>query len=432
MSSPMHISTTGADPNPTGIGPISAAEQMAEALQEASHQTNEIVEVQLGSDNARVTCPLSRLSRALVLDNGSQAVKFGYSGDASPISELLSVVGRIKYVPSCWFGGRGMKDVVVGAEVLQRQSLLHNRWPIQGSRIDDWDDLEALWWNVFYTELKVDPKEHPLLAMAPLGLSRKESERMTTMVFEYFECPEFFTSDSAPLALYATGRTTGLVVDSGHCRTAAVPVYEGFPLANAAQTLDIAGRDITRHLRSLLAESHPAITSKTDELTIRNVKEYCCYITENPYLAILNKRWEEQSYTLPDGKTMHLGTERFRAPEPMFSPLIGLPATVLRAIMRSDVKLRDELSQDIVLAGGNTLFPGFADRLQQGLSAMSPTGMKFSVVTPPDTKYSAWLGGSMLASLSTFRDICIRAEEYNEYGPVMMRRKCWGLGVASG
>jgi actin-related protein len=83
-----------------------------------------------------------------------------------------------------------------------------------------------------------------------------------------------------------------------------------------------------------------------------------------------------------------------------------------------------------VQVGGNTLFPGFKDRLQQGLNAISPYGMKLpSLVTPPDPKISAWVGGSMLTILSTFKDMCIQAAEYNEYGPVMMRRKCMGLGV---
>ena len=80
--------------------------------------------------------------------------------------------------------------------------------------------------------------------------------------------------------------------------------------------------------------------------------------------------------------------------------------------------------------GGNTLFPGFADRLQQGFAAITPYLMKPpTVATPPDAKLSAWLGGSMLASLSTFRDMCIQAKEYEEYGPVMMRSKCLGLGL---
>jgi actin-related protein len=177
---------------------------------------------------------------------------------------------------------------------------------------------------------------------------------MTIILFEYFDCPALFASDSAPLALYPTGRTTGLVVDSGHCRTAAVPVYEGFPLVNAVQTLDIAGRDITRHLRSLLGEGTSAIDkTRTDELLVRDIKEYCCYIADDPYLAVVNKTWEEQSYTLPDGKTIHFGTERFRAPEPMFTPFIGLPNTVLRAMTRTDVRLRDEMWRDILLVSNN-------------------------------------------------------------------------------
>ena len=67
-----------------------------------------------------------------------------------------------------------MRDYPVGAEALRKQSLLNNRWPIQGTTVDNWDDVEVLWWNVFYSELKVDPTEHPLLMTAPLSLTPKD------------------------------------------------------------------------------------------------------------------------------------------------------------------------------------------------------------------------------------------------------------------
>ncbi|KAK4119542.1 gamma-actin [Parathielavia appendiculata] len=399
---------------------MATAEQMAEEQQQekGSPAPNSV-------DDTR-----SPLSRALVLDNGSQAIKFGYGGDSTPTSELLSVAGRTRYPSGCCSFARSPRETFTGAEALRYQTLLRITWPIEGPRVADWDDVELLWHHVFYNELKVEPEEHPLLMTAPFSLTPKDRERMAILVFEQFMCPAFFASDSAPLSLYSTGRTTGLVVDSGHRRTAAVPVYEGFPLANAAQTFDIAGRDITKYLRSLLSESHSAITDRTDELTARDIKEYCCYIADDPYPVIVNKTWEEQAYTLPDGKTIHIGTERFRAPEPMFTPMIGLPATILRATTKSDVTLREELWRDILLVGGNTLFPGFRDRLQQGLNAIIPYGMKPpNLVTPPDPKLSAWLGGSMLTGLSTFHDMCIQYKEYDEYGPVLMRRKCSGLGV---
>lgn len=173
---------------------------------------------------------------------------------------------------------------------------------------------------------------------------------MCILIFESFCSPAFFASDSAPLALYATGRTTGLVVDSGHCRTAAVPIYEGFPLVNAMQTFGIAGREITVHLRSLLGgRYYPFITNTTDQLVMGDVKERCCYLAEDPCLALVNKAWEEAPYTLPDGQIIQVGRERFQAPAPMFSPMIGLPAAVLRSIAKSDVHLREELSRNIVL-----------------------------------------------------------------------------------
>ncbi len=77
-----------------------------------------------------------------------------------------------------------------------------------------------------------------------------------------------------------------------------------------------------------------------------------------------------------------------------------------------------------MLSGGNTMFPGIAERMTKELVALAPSTMKIQILAPPERKYSAWIGGSILASLSTFQQMWISKAEYDETGPSIVHRKC--------
>lgn len=101
---------------------------------------------------------------------------------------------------------------------------------------------------------------------------------------------------------------------------------------------------------------------------------------------------------------------------------------IFSGILRCDVDIRKDLYSNIVLSGGTTMFPGIADRLQRELVSLAPSTMKIKVVAPPERRYSVWIGGSILSSLSTFQHMWISRAEYNEIGPAIVHRKCfWGF-----
>ncbi|KAK5654530.1 hypothetical protein OQA88_7159 [Cercophora sp. LCS_1] len=139
----------------------------------------------------------------------------------------------------------------------------------------------------------------------------------------------------------------------------------------------------------------------------------------------------EKSYELPDGQVITIGNERFRGPEAMFRPYFlgledgGLHILAFNSIMRCDVDDRMELYGNIVLSGGNTMFPGIADRMKKEMEALAPSSAKVKIIAPPERKYSTWIGGSILASLSTFQQMWISKQEYDESGPSMVHRKCF-------
>ena len=71
------------------------------------------------------------------------------------------------------------------------------------------------------------------------------------------------------------------------------------------------------------------------------------------------------------------------------------------------------------------MFPGFAERMQKEITAAAPNNTKVEVIAPPERKYSAWIGGSILASLPTFKSMWITKEEHDESGPSIVHKKCF-------
>ena len=86
---------------------------------------------------------------------------------------------------------------------------------------------------------------------------------------------------------------------------------------------------------------------------------------------------------------------------------------------------QQDLYANSVLSGGTTMYPGIADRMQKEITALAPSTMKIKIIAPPERKYSVWIGGSILASLSTFQEMWISKQEYDEAGPGIIHRKCF-------
>ncbi len=271
-----------------------------------------------------------------------------------------------------------MKETYVGDEAINKRGILINKRPIQNGLIVNWDGMEKLWRYSFYEELRVAPEEHPVLLTDSPGNPKFSRERMTQIMFEDFNVPAMYVQNKAVLSLYASGRTTVRVLQSGDGFTCVVPVYEGYSLRHAVVPQDIGGSYLTDYLMKILTDSRCYISITAPERNIVcDIKEKLAYVALDYYVEdkiASESSMLEKTYELPDGSIIAPNSERFLCPELLFRPSLlssnlGIHDCIVQSIDKCEIDLRRPLLSNIILSGGNTMFPGLADRLTKEVGA---------------------------------------------------------------
>jgi len=380
----------------------------------------------------------------IVCDNGTGFVKCGFAGANFPQAIFPSMVGRpiMRYEEK--IDNVEIKDIMVGDEASKLRTMLQVTYPLDNGMVRNWEDAGHVWDYTFFQKLKINPKECKIMLTEPPMNPRQNREKMVQVMFEKYGFKGVYIAIQAVLTLYAQGLLTGVVVDSGDGVTHIVPVYEGFSLPHLIKRLNVAGREVTRYMIKLMLLRGYAFNRTADFETVRQIKEKVCYVG---YDLELEKRLALETtvlvekYTLPDGRIIKVGRERFEAPECLFNPSLvdvegpGMGEMLFDTIQKADIDTRQAFYNHVVLSGGSTMYPGLPSRLEKEIRALyfkrvlrgdrqQMSKFKCRIEDPPRRKHMVFLGGAVLAEIMKDKDaFWMNKSEYDEQG-VRILAKC--------
>jgi len=385
----------------------------------------------------------------VVCDNGTGYVKAGFGGDNFPRHYFPSIVGR-PLLRANFKGDKKsnveLKDIMVGDECLGVEEFLEIKRPLENGQIRNWDDIIHIWDYVFDTKLQIDPTERKILLTEPPMNPKRNRQKMLENMFEKYKFPYCHVAIQAVLVLYAQGLNTGVVVDTGDGVTHVIPVFQGYSLPNVTRRLDVAGRDITRYLIKLLQLRGYSLTAGSDFETVRRLKELFCYCaldTKKEQDLAAETTTLVEKFTLPDGRVISIGRERFQAAEILFRPellgmdVVGVAEAVFSAINAADIDLREEFYRHIVLSGGTSMLAGFPSRLEKDVTdiyverilkgdrgRLKKSKIKIKIEDPPRRKNIVFMGGSVLANLmkDVTEEFWYKRSDWEEMGPSILNR----------
>eukprot|EP00501_MAST-03F_sp_TOSAG23-6_P001891 GSMAST32.ASY1.ANO1.1970.1 assembled CDS len=370
---------------------------------------------------------------AVVIDVGSSSTRVGYAGQDHPQAVYSSVIATSSGTGSIYVGNT---DINIRRDNVELQSPFN-----EDGFISNWDHVQRLWSHGLNDCLQEKFEEHPVLLVEPSDNHRSTREKYCEILFEEKQVPALFLAKDAVLNCYANARGTGLVLDCGHGHTKAVPVQDGYALQNCIVKCSLGGNFLDDVMAGAVAKLVSDKGSKTHESyeefmrrdIARDIRETTCRVSDVTFDVKANLNIPTVPYTLPDGTDIFLGVERFTVPELMFdvSPLnqtniIPMQTMVHAAIEKAGFELRRDLLSSIILAGGNSTYSGFQDRLMREVSLLAPQTLRAKVIAPGNSerRISAWLGGSILASLGSFHTLWMSKAEYAEHGAGLVERLC--------
>lgn len=305
---------------------------------------------------------------SLILDNGTESIKYGFSGQ--PLPKTIK--------------------------------LPENPCPIKRGVIENFEVVNTLWSSIIDRDFTEDLDIVLLDIPFPEKSQRKQ---LASIFFEQYAVRSLAFLNSAVASLFSTGKTKGLVLGVGEGITFAAPIFESCVLSGKS-FMNVAGKDVTVALGKELG-----------------VAESVAKVAKEKFGAVRVKSKEgdqqECGLILPDGRSMKISSKaRYNASELLFKSTEDrketLQSMVANALRQSP---SDTRPRSVTLVGGSTLLAGLRERLQGEFA-----GTNLEVRADTRRRHAAWTGASMLSSFSTFSEMRVTASEYKENPELIFNR----------
>ena len=358
---------------------------------------------------------------------------------------LQSCIARPKKQRDVYTRATGLEapDFYIGNEAQRRRTVCKLTWPIKGGVIEDWDGMQKIWEHVVGEQLAMTAEDISGVVLTEPALNPAQPrERACQIWFETLDAPAFLLASQTLLSCIIRELSCGICVDSGEEVTTVTALYDSRVIESATWRIPIGGADCTAEMGRLLMRGGCYLDAMgVDRNMVMEVKKQCRVSLDfEDELDRLIADADPNLYTLPDGTSVGLQEFVIQVPELMFNPtrvgrdLIGLHKLVQQCVDACPLDLRSQLLGNVVLSGGNNLFPNLAPRLQSEVQAL---GLPYSTacVTAPEsmpltdtggkehvTDFSAWIGGTVLCELEDGPK-WFTVAEYEEDGPRMIHKK---------
>uniref|UniRef100_A0A8C6WIY4 Actin-related protein 6 n=1 Tax=Neogobius melanostomus TaxID=47308 RepID=A0A8C6WIY4_9GOBI len=383
----------------------------------------------------------------LVLDNGAYTAKIGYSQE------------KVSVIPNCQFRSKTSRMKTFTANQLDEikdPSGLYYILPFQKGYLVNWDVQRKVWDHLFGKEMfKVDFADTSIIITEPYFNFTTIQESMNEILFEEYQFQSVLRINAGSLSAHHFFHTNPkqlccLVVDTGFSFTHIVPYCRSRKMKEGIRRVNVGGKLLTNHLKEIISYRQLHVMDETH--VINQVKEDVCYVSQEFYkdMEMAQQKGEENTvmrdYVLPDfssikkgfckpreemvfsGKyktgeqILRLANERFAVPEMLFHPSdigiqeMGIPEAIVHSIQAMPEEMQPHFYQNIVLTGGNTLFPGFKERMEAELRSLAPAHLPVSVLMPENPITYPWEGGKLLAHNPDYDEMVVTRDDFEENG----------------
>ncbi|KAF2006912.1 Actin/actin-like protein [Amniculicola lignicola CBS 123094] len=437
-----------------------------------------------GSKKAVAAAP----RQTLVLDNGGYSIKAGL---VSTQASTPPSYDDCTVHPNCIARSVRDKRTYTSSELDKCVDFgeLAFRRPVEKGFIVNWEAERAIWEHEFMggEGLRCNPKEANLLLMEKPNCPKELQKNCDEIVFEQFEFAAYYRCvgptlnayhpyDPTETSLSALPQECLLIIDTSYSDTTILPLYQGQLIQSAVRRLAVGGKLLTNYLKELSSLRHYNMMEET--YLLNEIKEAVSFVAPSTqaFIKDLDRTWKGRlgdkreldstivvDYVLPDyERSVHgyarphdpvkskmrrglqplqgpredllpLGNERFAVPELIFNPTdigikeVGLPQAIMESLANLPEALRIGMLANIVVVGGNSVIPGFMERLEFELRPLVPAGYILGLKKAEDPIRHTWLGAARFASQpELLKNVLVEKAEYDERGSGWLVRKFGG------